>query len=988
MRLRLLFFSLFIYFSFVSTTVSAQGVSKQDSLALVDLYNSTNGPNWVNHTNWLTSAPASTWFGVLVQDGDFVALSLGNNGLIGKIPSSIVNLEEIYSLDLSRNQLSGKIPDSIGNISQAYLDLSYNQLDGPLPASLNNFGMLVAVNLSNNKFTFSGLDALNLSTHPVWTYSPQQDIPLRREGNILSVSAGGTLSNNTYKWYRNGTEFITKTGDSTLTVSDDAYYSVEVTNKIATVLTLYSIDNVNQQDSLALVALYNSTGGSGWINNQNWLSSSPVSTWHGVTVRHNTVISLDLNNNNLTGTIPSSIENLSGLTLLALAGNSIGGEIPSSISNLNDLSTLSLATNKLSGTIPSSIGQLSNLSYLNFGGNQLTGNIPIEIGNLSSLSSLYLSSNKLTGQIPSEIGNLPNLNTLYLSSNQLEDTIPYSMGNLPKLSVIHLENNKLTGIIPSSFGRDLQLTQLYLSNNLLTGDIPDSLCQLKRLARLVLSNNQLTGKLPDSLNHLTLLFDLEISNNKIEGTFPSLANLTMADLYIDNNKFTFDGLENIISLENLVYSPQATIPLTKRENLLSVTAGGTLPNDTFHLYRNGILASIQVGDSVFSITNTGPYYISVTNGLAKQLTLYSDTLNVGISLADTTIVFNQVISGSSETDINDGIFKILSVTPTVGTNALNGNITATVTIDSVVSSFHGQPYVQRHYDISPTNNAEKAQATVTLYFTQQDFDNFNSYVRDNNVDLPLLPTGGVDNGNVRVIQLHGSFTTSPDPGNYDDSTTVFITPTVFWDNTNKWWVVSFPVTGFSGFFISTANFSLPLTLLQFEGKEKNDEVMLHWLTTNEVGTKEFIIERSVNVTDFNELGNVTSKPNAGNNNYYFTDSSPAIGNNYYRLKMVDIDGSISFSNVVFIKTDKTNLSMSIFPNPVKSTSTLKFYSSVSEKYIIKVLDQSGKTLQTFNGISVTGTNKVNFDVHSYPTGTYFITLIAEKMGTHTLKIIR
>ena len=101
MRLKLLSFLLF--FSFVFATVSAQGVSEQDSLALVDLYNSTNGANWVNHTNWLTSAPASTWFGVLVQDGDFVGVTLENNGLKGNIPNSIGNLKEIFFLNLSGN---------------------------------------------------------------------------------------------------------------------------------------------------------------------------------------------------------------------------------------------------------------------------------------------------------------------------------------------------------------------------------------------------------------------------------------------------------------------------------------------------------------------------------------------------------------------------------------------------------------------------------------------------------------------------------------------------------------------------------------------------------------------------------------------------------------------------------------------------------------------------------------------------------------------
>jgi hypothetical protein len=511
---------------------------------------------------------------------------------------------------------------------------------------------------------------------------------------------------------------------------------------------------------------------------------------------------------------------------------------------------------------------------------------------------------------------------------------------------------------------------------------------LKQLARLVLSNNQLTGKLPDSLNHLTLLFDLEISNNKIDGTFPSLVNLEIADLYIDNNKFTFDGLENIKSY-NLVYSPQAIIPLTKRENLLSVTAGGTLANDTFHLYRNGKLTLVQVGDSVFSITNTGEYYISVSNGLAKQLILYSDSLNVGISLADSTTIFNQAISGSSQTDINDGIFKILSLTPTGGANALSGNVTATVTIDSVVSSFHGQPYVQRHYDISPASNAENAQATVTLYFTQQDFDNFNSYVTNNNLGLPLLPTGGVDNGNVRVIQLHGSFTTSPDPGNYNDSTTIFITPNVVWDNANKWWVVSFPVTGFSGFFISTANFALPLTLLQFEGKDQNNVVMLHWLTANELQTKKFVIERSDNGIVFRDIGNIIAKSIAGYNSYDFIDRNLLNVKGFYRLKMVDIDGKSSFSNIILININKTtNPDLFVYPNPVRSVSTLKFYSVLPGKYIVKITDQSGKTLKIINGISVIGTNTVNMDMHTYAAGTYFISLIDGEFGTHTFTLIR
>jgi len=71
-------FALFL-FSFRSF---AQSFNTQDSLALVDLYNATNGPGWVNHTNWLTSKPVYTWYGVATQDSvrvsfQYIALPAG-----------------------------------------------------------------------------------------------------------------------------------------------------------------------------------------------------------------------------------------------------------------------------------------------------------------------------------------------------------------------------------------------------------------------------------------------------------------------------------------------------------------------------------------------------------------------------------------------------------------------------------------------------------------------------------------------------------------------------------------------------------------------------------------------------------------------------------------------------------------------------------------------------------------------------------------------
>ena len=118
-------------------------------------------------------------------------------------------------------------------------------------------------------------------------------------------------------------------------------------------------------DREALVALYNATGGTNWTNNTNWLTNAPIGQWHGVTTDAN-----------------------------------------------GRVTKLYLQENVLSGQIPTELGSLSNLENLVLWGNELTGTIPAELGNLVKLEQLYLWGNELTGEIPSGLGSLTNLTVL------------------------------------------------------------------------------------------------------------------------------------------------------------------------------------------------------------------------------------------------------------------------------------------------------------------------------------------------------------------------------------------------------------------------------------------------------------------------------------------------------------------------------------------------------------------------------------------------
>jgi gliding motility-associated-like protein len=340
---------------------------------------------------------------------------------------------------------------------------------------------------------------------------------------------------------------------------------------------------VGVRDSLALVDLYNSTSGPQWKNSTNWLTTQPLGTWYGIGVSGTQVISIRLSTNGLVGSLPGSLGNLTALQYMEMDADS------------------------LSGLIPSTIGTLVNLTYLSLIENQLTGNIPVSLGNLTQLTWLRLSDNQLNGALPPALGNLSSLQYFYLGDNQFTGDIPPSLGNLTNLIYLQLYLNRLTGSIPSSLGNLPNLVDLELALNQLTGPIPASLGNNTNLQHLTLQYNQLSGPIP-----------------------ASLASLPLYDLYLDHNAFTFAGMEMVGQkpVTQKQYAPQASIPLFHQcGSKFWVSAGGTPANDTYTWYNNGIQVAQKVGDSTYSPASAGQIHVIVTNSLAPQLSLYSDTLS-------------------------------------------------------------------------------------------------------------------------------------------------------------------------------------------------------------------------------------------------------------------------------------------------------------------------------------------------------------------------
>ena len=219
-----------------------------DSLALVDFYTATDGPNWTDNTNWL-SGEVNTWHGVTVTDNRVVQLELSNNQLSGSFPIAMSDLTGLEYADLRGNALSGILGDWISNFSEAtdYLLIGDNQLSGTVTHVDYTLGN---IDLTNNTLTFEDFVSV-VDSLPNLTYAPQSIVGTTtntfrnvEDSYTLSIDIDESLTDNQYVWYRDGVAIDTTTAGEyvmdTVVVSDEGVYVCEIINSAAPDLTLVS----------------------------------------------------------------------------------------------------------------------------------------------------------------------------------------------------------------------------------------------------------------------------------------------------------------------------------------------------------------------------------------------------------------------------------------------------------------------------------------------------------------------------------------------------------------------------------------------------------------------------------------------------------------------------------------------------------------------------------------------------------------------------
>lgn len=182
--------------------------------------------------------------------------------------------------------------------------------------------------------------------------------------------------------------------------------------------------------------------------------------------------------------------------------------------------------------------------------------------------------------------------------------------------------------------------------------------------------------------------------------------------------------------------------------------------------------------------------------------------------------------------------------------------------------------------------------------------------------------------------------------------------------------------------------TLPVTLINFKATKNNKAIELFWTVENELSFAAYDIERSVNGRNFYKIATITCTNVSGIKTYKWLDNSPLMSENFYRLKMIDIDHTFTYSSILKIHMN-VEKNILIYPNPVVDrTILLLMYGQIKGEYILNIYDVNGENVMNSKIMHSdnNGTEYIMLD-KNFATGIYFLQLTNPLKNKETRRIL-
>ncbi len=188
---------------------------------------------------------------------------------------------------------------------------------------------------------------------------------------------------------------------------------------------------------------------------------------------------------------------------------------------------------------------------------------------------------------------------------------------------------------------------------------------------------------------------------------------------------------------------------------------------------------------------------------------------------------------------------------------------------------------------------------------------------------------------------------------------------------------------------NTFEIALPITLNLFKVNKANAVNRIHWQVNCLSTSVTFELQRSSGLQNFTAIYSSTETKARCATPFDFTDRNPQIGENYYRLKITDIDGHIYYSKISLSVVDTKGINtVKITPNIVSSFAELHYNSASPGKIQLQVSDIQGRIVKKISSQVLTGDNKIIIETAGFSKGQYQAIIIANGESAGTAKFVK
>ncbi len=303
--------------------------------------------------------------------------------------------------------------------------------------------------------------------------------------------------------------------------------------------------------------------------------------------------------------------------------------------------------------------------------------------------------------------------------------------------------------------------------------------------------------------------------------------------------------------------------------------------------------------------------------------------------------------------------------------------------DYAVSRGTGYYVMNRYWDVTPSTQPGGAGVDVKFYYKNYDYNDVANQV--NSVGGAIVSPADLE---FYKFDTNAGIDPNPANGHIGGNATNFLIPAHINATCVTEEYAEMHVTGFSGGGGGGGGGGLPVDLIAFDGERNGRQIDLMWTTASESNTSHFEVEKGAGSLRFEQIG---KKEAAGESSteiaYSFVDTEPVAGSNYYRLRMVDLDGSFEYSNVIEVAFNikKAIEILALRPVPVKNTLNVDFTSNRNATTNVIVVDALGRQVFHQEIQAQAGANNLQIDMNDFSNGVYFLQIVRPQDNVHQVQ---